>query len=79
MGESVDCLHYAEIIYITVAVEVEVRDHVRRVVEKDLEISYIGRLGERCTDGLEVEVEAEIVVIRIDVGSDMSRWICNSS
>jgi len=42
VGESVDCLHNAEIIYITVAVEVEVRDHVRRIVEKDLEIPYIG-------------------------------------
>lgn len=41
MGEPVDSLYNSEIIYITIAVEVEVRDHIRRVVEKDLEIPYV--------------------------------------
>lgn len=60
--EAVFLLENAEIINITVAVEVEVRDHIGRVVEEDLELFDCAGLGERCSNGLEVEVKRDVII-----------------
>lgn len=55
-------LHHTEIVHITVTVQVEVAEHVRRVVDQVLEFLHCGGLCEGCTYCLEVEVERDVVI-----------------
>ena len=53
-------LHDAQIIHITVAVEVEVVDHIARRVEQLLELTYTTRLCEQRSHSLQVEIIRDI-------------------
>lgn len=53
-------LQYAQIIYVAVAVQVEVVDHVARRVEQLLKLTYAGRLRKGSCHGLEVEIERQV-------------------
>lgn len=58
--------HHTQIIYIAVAVQVQVRDHVRRVVQDALEFLDRGRLRECGGHCLEVQHLRDILVQRIN-------------
>ncbi len=51
-------LHHPQIIYITVAVQVEVRDHITRRVKYHLKLLHRLRLSEGSTYSLKVEIQA---------------------
>lgn len=59
---AVHCLEHAEVIYITVCVEVQVGQHERRIVYKVLEFLYGRGLRESCSDGLQVKCKGYVVV-----------------
>lgn len=68
VGGATDNLHDAEIVDIAVAIEVEVRKHVRRVVEKILEILRTRCLSECSCHRLKIECKADIVICSNDSG-----------
>ena len=66
---AMEGLDYAEVVYVTIPVEVEVGDDVGVVVEEGLELLYGRGLGESGCYGLEIKLERDIVV----VGDDLCR------
>lgn len=60
---SVDGLQYAEIVDITVTVEVEVGHGILTVVEHGLELFHCACLCEESRDGLKVKLERDVFVL----------------
>lgn len=66
IGVPVHTLFYnAQVVDVSVPVEVQVGNHVSGVVEKDLELPYIAGLCECCSYSLKVKLEAVVVVLGI--------------
>lgn len=61
VGASFHGFHDAEIVDVTVPVEVKVVEHVGRVVQKPLEILDGGGLGERRRDSLQVKEKGDVL------------------
>ncbi len=57
---SIDSLHHTDVVDPTVAIEVEVRDHVAGRIKDTLELSNRVRLCESRSYGMQIEVETEI-------------------
>lgn len=68
VGPAFEGLEHAEVIHVSVTVEVEVGQHVAGVVEQAFELLYRIGLCEGCAYRLEVQVEGDIVVCCIDAG-----------
>ena len=62
MRPSLNRLENAEVIHISVVVQVKVRKHIRRIVQKNLEILHGRRLGERRSHGLKIEMKRYVIV-----------------
>ncbi len=81
-------LHHPQIINITVAVEVEVRDHITRRVEYHLKLLHRLRLSESSTYSLKVEIQAQVLRHRVHLyhrrggltmrGADSGGGLCRS-
>ena len=61
MRSALDGLNHAQIIDISVLIEVEVGEHVRGIVDQILEILYGGGLCESGSDCLKVEAEGDVL------------------
>lgn len=68
-----NCLENAEIVDVAVIVEVEVGYGIRRAVEELFEFLGIGALGEERAYGLEVKMQRDIRIRRIDLGDKRGR------
>lgn len=81
VSPAVNGLHHAQIIHITVAVEVQVGQHVLRIVDKILKILYVCRLGKGCADGLQIQIQRSVVAVIAHIGDggySMRAWHGNS-
>lgn len=73
MCRAVQGLEHAKIIHISVAVEVQVGEHVLGIVQQVLELLYRPGLGECGADGLKVEIEGYVIIRCDDAGGRRSR------
>ena len=58
---AVHHFHYSYVVDKTIAVEVEVRDHVARRVEYHLELLHGRRLCKSHSDNIQVKIQAEVL------------------
>ncbi len=73
MGGAVQGLEHAQIIHISVVVEVQVGEHVLGIVQQVLEFLHRLGLGECSADSLEVEIEGYVIIRCNDAGGRSSR------
>lgn len=80
VSPAVNCLHHAQIVHVSVAVEVQVGQHVLRIVDKILKILYVCRLGKGRADGLQVQIQRSVIAVVANIGNrgySMCAWHCN--
>ncbi len=52
---------YAQVIYITITVQVQVTQHIRRVIQQVLKVLHRIRLCKSSADGLQIQIEGDVL------------------
>lgn len=73
MGGAVQGLEHAQIIHISVVVEVQVGEHVLGIVQQVLELLHCLGLGECGADSLKIKIEGYVIIRCDDAGGRRSR------